>query len=472
MPSAESSNDPSTRELRWYQGVPRYAWLVLIICAMGWLFDTMDQHLFNLVRSNSVRELLEANPALNNLTSGQMDAMTKSVGSQITAVFLLGWAAGGFLFGMVGDRLGRARTMVITILCYAIFTGLNALVRTPTEYMICRFLTAMGVGGEFAAGAALVAETWPARSRPMALGLVQSLSAVGNMSAAVITYFMSAISWRYVFVVGAIPALLVVWIQLYIKEPDAWLKAREKAKISGDKEVGSILQLFREKDLRRNTFAGMLLAIAGVCGFWGVGVFMPDLIASACKPIIEHWPSIQALGPVPLIQKKAITAAIQVIKSKAFFLQMFGGFFGMYGYALLSQRVGRKPSLAIFLLAGLIVAEVAFNMVHDINTAYIWAFPLGFCGLAPFSAFAVYFPELYPTRLRATGVGFCYNCARILAAGAVLYQGVLVKMWADPTNVDDSMGLRKAASVVALIYLVGFVGLLIGPETKGKPLPE
>src|SRR5437016_4779694 len=156
---------------RWFQGVPRYAWIVLLIAALGWMLDCTDQHLFNLVRPPSVTELLTG-----HVPAGQLDATAKEVGSQLTAVFLIGWAAGGFLFGMIGDRLGRTRTMMLTILTYAAFTGLNALVRNPFEYGLCRFLTAMGVGGEFAAGASLVAEVWPDRSRPMALGTLQALS--------------------------------------------------------------------------------------------------------------------------------------------------------------------------------------------------------------------------------------------------------------------------------------------------------
>src|SRR5438309_1182122 len=155
---ADTLSPPQEATLRWYQGVPRYAWLVLVIATLGWMFDAMDQNLFNLVRQPSVKELLQ-----HAVPPDQLDRVAKDVGGQITAVFLLGWAAGGFTFGILGDRLGRTRTMVITICIYALFTGLNALVRTPGEYAACRFLTALGVGGEFAAGAALVAEVWPAR---------------------------------------------------------------------------------------------------------------------------------------------------------------------------------------------------------------------------------------------------------------------------------------------------------------------
>lgn len=448
----------------WFQGVSGYAWMVLVVCALGWLFDTMDQHLFTLVRPQSLTELMKP-----HVPADQLDGAVKQVGGQLTAVFLLGWAAGGFLFGVIGDKLGRTRTMVLTILTYSLFTGLNALVHTPWQYAACRFLTAMGVGGEFAAGAALVAEVWPNRSRPMALGFLQALSAVGNMSAAIITLVLSAVSWRWVFVVGAIPALLVVWIRRSVKEPEKWTHARNLAREGGvGTELGSIRALFSTKTLARNTIAGVLLGTAGVGGVWGVGFFFPDLLGSVMKPILERSPEFSALGESE--RQTAIKVAIQALKSKVFFVQQVGAFIGMFGYAALSQRIGRKPALLLTLILAFTAVQAAFWGVRDPTSAYLLAFPLGIFCLAPFSAYAVYFPELYPTRLRATGVGFCYNSARILAAAAPFVLGALANRFADP--LDETVGFRQAATIVAFIYFVGFAGLLFAPETKGKPLPE
>ena len=197
---------------RWYQGIDRYAWMVLIICALGWVFDCFDQQLFNLVRNQSVFDLMRPNYPLS-VSDAEVKKLVADVGPNLTAVFLLGWAAGGFIFGSLGDKLGRTRTMMITILIYAIFTGLNGLVQTIPQYYVCRFMTALGVGGEFAAGASLVAEVWPQRSRAMGLGLLQALSAVGNIFAALTTLILSAANWRIVFFIGAVPALLVLWVR-------------------------------------------------------------------------------------------------------------------------------------------------------------------------------------------------------------------------------------------------------------------
>lgn len=441
------------RQQRWFQGVNRYAWIVLIIATLGWMFDTFDHNLFTVIRQKSVLNLLEG-----NVPPGQLDAAAKTVGAHITSVFLIGWALGGFFFGVMGDRLGRVRTMAIAILTYAVFTGLNALVQNPLQYAVCRFLTAFGVGGEFAAGTALVAEVWPERSRAMALGTLQALSAVGNMLAAVVSLVLSGVSWRWVYVVGALPALLVIWIQLAVREPERWTKAKQAADAEGGSDLGAMSALFCDPELRRNTIAGVLLALAGVGGLWGVAFFLPDLIGSVLKPAVAALP------------KAAQDAQLQRFRSYAFFVQQAGAFFGMFAYAVLSERMGRKPSLLFFLMLAFVVVQGTFWGVRDITSACLWAFALGFSALAPFSAYAVYFPELFPTRVRATGVGFCYNCARLLAAFAPSALGSLAAMWSSPT--DAGYGYRVAASIVSCVYLVGLVGLVMAPETKGKPLPE
>jgi len=451
---ADTAAPTAEKNLRWFQGVPRYAWLVLIIAALGWLFDTMDQNIFNLVRQPSVKELLK-----DHVPAAELDAAAKTVGGNITAIFLIGWSIGGFTFGILGDRLGRTRTMIITILIYALFTGLSGIVQTPWQYALCRFLTALGVGGEFAAGAALVAEVWPERSRPMALGTLQALSALGNMLAAIIVYFLSNLGWRWAYFVGAIPALLVVWIRASVREPERWQHAKAAAEQDGErKELGNIVELFRDPMLRRNTIAGVLMALAGVGGLWGVGFFLPDLTGNVLQKMVANLSAAEQ------------AAQLARWRSEVFFIQNIGAFLGIFAYAVLSERTGRRSALLLFFLLAWAAVEGTFWGVQDLNSARIWAFVLGFCALAPFSAYCVYFPELYPTRLRATGVGFCYNCARILAAGAPFALGGLSALFASPT--DETAGLRTAASIVAFIYVSGLIGLLFAPETKGKPLPE
>ena len=438
-----------TPGMPWYRGVPRYAWVVLLISALGWLFDTMDQNIFTLVRQPAVATLLYPGVAAAALTKAQQGEVT-AAGGAMTSVFLLGWAVGGLFFGVLGDRLGRTRTMMLTILIYALFTGLSGLTHTLFWFGTFRFLTALGVGGEWAAGAALVAETFPPRSRPRALGTLQACSAIGNMLAAIVTLLIPIFltylalkgeNWRWAFAVGALPALLVLWIRRSVKEPESWSHAKEAAEKSHTTgELGAIGQLFTDPVLRRNTIAAVLMAAAGVGGFWGVGNWTPELTKVVLPP---H-------------------ADINTAKSYVFLIQNFGAFFGAYSYAVLAERTNRRRALGLFFVLAFLAIQGMFWTAHSFLSLMIWAPVLGFCLLGPFSAYTVYFPELYPTRLRTTGCGFCYNCARILAAAAPFTLGKLAALY----------GFRMAASMVACVYVLGLIGLLLAPETKGKPLPE
>jgi MFS family permease len=462
---------PTPKNLRWYQGLDRYCWIVLVIAALGWLFDTMDQNLFNLVGKKSIEDLLGPSSALD----------VGTVRGWVTAAFLVGWSVGGFVFGILGDRIGRTGTMILTILIYAAFTGLSAVAWNWESYAAMRFLTGVGVGGEWAAGAAIVAEVFPARSRPMALGALQALSAVGNMTAAVLTFGMAGMSWRWVYVVGALPALLVFWIRRSIKEPEKWHEAKAQAGLG--KEMGSIKELFSDPTLRRNTIAGLLLAIAGQGALWGVGFWSVDLLLTVLKPF-----------DVP-------QADLDRTRSVMFFIQQLGAMIGIYSFAGFSERTNRKTAFFLwFVLAWLsiptffwgvalaggasipealkgVLAAVTFSGMlapepqQIVIVACLLAMVMGFATLGPFSGYTVYFPELFPTRLRATGCGICYNGGRFLAALAPILLGQLTAHY---KNQPDAVagGMPMAATMVTCIYILGFIGTALGPETKGKPLPE
>lgn len=464
--TVETASIQDATGLRWYQGISKYAWMVLLICALGWVFDCFDQQLFNLVRNQSVFDLMR--PQHLDLTDAALKKLAADVGPNLTAVFLLGWAAGGFIFGSLGDKWGRTRTMMVTILIYAVFTGLNGLVQTLPQYYFCRFMTALGVGGEFAAGASLVAEVWPQRSRAMGLGVLQALSAVGNILAALTTLVLSAANWRTVFFVGAVPALLVLWVRRSVHEPEAWQEAKTKAEASGS-SIGSISALFKDPVLRRNTIAGVLLAAAGVGGVWGAGFFSPDFVVKLLTPIYEGLP--QYAGIIDKVARdKEIATVVNQWKSLVYMVQMVGAGLGMFAYAVISERIGRRKSLFLFFTLAFLSLQTFFHFVHDAQSALWLAFPLGFCTLAPFAAFAIYFPELYPTRLRTTGIGFCYNAARIVAALGPFTLGKMQKHFA--ADYGDVTSFRMAVGIVAFIYVLGFIGLIFAPETKGKPLPE
>lgn len=490
--SPAAGGDPN---LPWYKELTRYHWYVLIVAALGWLFDTMDQQLFVLARTPALTELLN-----RGLPAGQTVApadITRYAG-YATTIFIVGWATGGLLFGMLGDKIGRARTMLLTILIYSLFTGLSAFSVTFWDFSFYRFVTGMGVGGEFAAGVTLVAEVMPARARPYAIGLLQALSAVGNMMAAGISFLIppqmetqGVAGWRLMFLIGIVPSLLVVFVRKRLKEPDSWVQAQadrvteasaktvpaadgapaQYARVSdADKQLGDIKELFRDPRWRHHTFIGVTLAAAGVMGLWGVGFWTPELVRNNVlkdlpKPDQDWYASMSSL------------------------LMNFGAFFGIYAFALIAGVTGRRPAFALSFILALTSTVAVFGFMTEKSQIW-WMIPmLGFCSLMVFGGYAIYFPELFPTRLRSTGTGFCYNVARYFAALAPFLLGHLAGMFAAAKGTPrgdaglsdltflSSWGsvdspFRYACITVALVFVIGLLVLPFAPETKGKPLPE
>ncbi|MBY0588918.1 MFS transporter [bacterium] len=453
----------------------RYHWWIFTVAALGWLFDTMDQTLFRLSRQPAVTELLaKENPALLPGLSDEQRTEADNRHKQVvkyysgiaTAIFLAGWATGGLIFGILGDRWGRARTMLITIILYSIFTGLSALSTNIWDYSAYRFLTGLGVGGEFAAGVALVSETLPNRARPVALGLLQALSAVGNISGAILFYLLPAkinigmktffsetgdmANWRLSMVAGMLPALLVIAVRRRLDEPESWKQARARAKADGPggEEMGSLTELFGDARWRKNVLLGIALAMSGVVAVWGVGFWTPELL----RDILKELPKAE--------QDRYV--AIQDM------LQQVGAFFGMLGYTWMATTFGRKPAFFLSYLMSWGMATSVFLFMDELSDMY-WMIPmLGFCMMTIFGGYAIYFPELFPTRLRSTGTGFCYNVARYLAAAGPFVLGGLTVVFADA---GFAQPFRYAAVAVLFVNVVGLIAILFCPETKDKALP-
>jgi MFS family permease len=414
-----------------------YHWLVLTVAALGWAFDTMDQWLYVLARQPAMAELLKAAPE---------DPKVASYAGIVQAIFLFGWATGGFLFGIVGDKWGRTRTMIVTILLYAGFTGLTAFTQNWYQFAVCRFLVGLGVGGEFASGAALVAEVFPPHARPMALGIMQAASAIGNMTAGFINLTVGAsLGWRWVFGVGFFPALLVFVIRMFVREPERWEHARQEALV-GRTQLGNIAEMFGDPRWRRNALVGISLAAVGVIGFWGIGTWSPDLLRSVLNP--------QNLTELKPHTERMVSIAIMA--------QNFGAFFGILSWAWVAERIGRRGAFALSFLSCLFVVPLTFLATNSFASALVLFPLLGFFTTSLFGGYAVYFPELFPTRLRATGTGFCYNVARYLAIAGPYTFGHLRAIF----------GIRTAGTLLSGIFLLGLAVLPFAPETKGKPLPE
>jgi len=438
----------TTAEARrgWHLEMTRAHWLVLVVASLGWLFDTMDQQLFNLARR----------PAIVDLLGGPAAAATRPVAEYAgyaTMVFMMGWASGGVVFGILGDRIGRVRTMIFTILCYSMFTGLSALSVGLWDFAFYRFITGLGVGGQFAVGVALVAETVTDRARPFALGWLQASSTWGNMLAALVGMGLGGLeqagaiesAWRMMFIVGALPAFLSIFVMRRLEEPEKW---RQSAREGVNR--GSVGELFSNPRWRRHAIVGMLLAFSGVVGLWGIGFFSVDLLRSVLDKT--------TLSP----GEKTFWASMATL------LQNLGGFAGIYAFTRVTHRIGRRKTFAITFVAAMVITAFTFWKLQHFSDIF-WMVPLmGASQLALFGGYAIYLPELFPTRLRSTGTSFCYNVGRFVAAAGPLTLGLLTSR----VFVDQPEPMRYAGITMCVVFLVGLATLPFAPETHGRPLPE
>ncbi len=288
------------------------------------------------------------------------------------------------------------------------------------SFAFLRFLTGLGVGGEFAVGIALVAEVMPDRARPFALGLLQALSALGNISAAFINMWLGHLehgevfksltfgnepvrAWRVMFVVGTVPALLAVFIRRRLKEPERWQATAHDGTLH--KQLGSFTELFGNPTLRRNALVGLALAFAGVVGLWGIGFFSFDLLAAVFRKRFEA----QGMPENQIAGNLAFWIGLTSV------MQNIGGFFGVYAFSYVTSITGRKPAFAVSFVMAMLSTMLVYWYLDEFSEIF-WMIPLmGFCQLALFGGYAIYFPELFPTRLRSTGTSFCYNVGRFVA---------------------------------------------------------
>ena len=423
----------------WRRGVTREQWLVLIVAWLGWVFDSMDATIYALVLHPALAELLHPSPGGS---VPQEDIAW--YGGIIFSIFLIGWTIGGIAFGILADRIGRTRTLMITILIYASFTGLAALSQEWWHLAAYRFLTALGIGGEWAAGAALVAETWPEDKRAKAAGILQSAWGVGFFLAAGFNLALSHSGWRLLFLVGVLPALVAVLVRLLVKESDQWVKARSTVPADRFGLRAMVRQIFAPP-LRRGTVVGSGLAFVAVFGLWGATNWTPTFVRSLTD--------LQGVSPSRVTQ--SVSIAIMTLN--------VGAILGYLSFGPLADRYGRKPVFAVMCLGSLVMLPVTFLGARTYVEILIVLPLLGFFSNGIFSGFPIYLPELFPTALRATGAGFCFNAGRAVAAFGPLLMGHLV-------SIVGNIGY--AASAIALVYLVGLVILTFAPETKGKPLPD
>ena len=371
---------------QWKSGIA--AWL-------GWMFDGLDMHLYTLVAAPFVAQLIGA--------ASTTDPQVGKYASIIQAAFLLGWALGGGFFGYIGDRFERARTLSLTVLTYAAFTGLSVFAHTWWQLMILRFLAALGIGGEWAVGASLLAETWPKHWRPWVAAVLQSGVNIGILCAGLANYLMAGAPPRYLFLVGVLPALLVFWIRRAVPEPAEWHAARAGAQ----NKTPGIGELFRG-ETRRVTVWVMIVCGISLTAHWA---FM-----------FWHQQHLRNLPDVLLLSAEAKNK----LATKAMYLVIASSIAGNFFSGWIARLIGYRATIAWTFAFYFLAMLGAYGVARD-HTSLLWWFPLiGFCQ-GVFALFTMYLPPLFPTLLRTTGAGFCYNIGRVAAAFGTVWFGLFSK---------------------------------------------
>lgn len=470
---------------RWYEGITRYQWLVLLIACLGWIFDIFEGQIFVASMSEAMpsfiaREVDEAGQPLDEETRRSRARLYDNVAF---GAFLLGGALGGILFGILSDKIGRKRTLSLTILFYSLFTCLSAFSADWWHLAGLRFLVAMGVGGEWAVASSLVFEVFPRRARAHVGGIFHASSVLGTYLAVAAGVFiianeplnerliawgrqwgiedewiLNSLKWRLGFALGALPALLIIWIRLSLKEPESWQRARDKAAEDSAQQVGRIAELFAPS-LIRNTLVGFTLAAVGMATFWGVHIYGKDVLRAAAEQ--SYLPDDQELNRKERDEAlKPHTDELKRYEMLGMFLVTTGGGIGLICFGPISQALGRRGAFLLFHLGGILTALILFQVPLSQTVLYLYLPIFGFLTLGMHAGYAIYFPELFPTRLRGTGAGFCFNGGRIGAAPVLLVIGWL------QSDYGLKLTLEQACSLLSVLYLAGAGVLIVARETR------
>jgi MFS family permease len=442
---------------RWYTGVTRYQWLVLVIASLGWVFDVFEGQIF-------VASMNEAMPAL--LPAGASPSDIPFYRDITLGMFLVGGALGGVLFGLLSDRIGRTRTMVLTILVYSLFTCLSAFAQTWWHMAVFRFLVALGTGGEWAVASAFVAEVFPTRARAWSLAIFHASSVFGTLLAvAAGAFIVPELGWRWGFAVGVLPALLTVWIRAGLQEPEAWVRSRAVRTAAGQR-AGAVGELFRGALLRR-TLVGVGLATVGLATYWGTHIYGKDALQRAAGVRLVNVP----VSAPAAEWERAVKAATPELKRELKHWEMLGMLLvttgaglGLVAFGPVSEWLGRRGAFLLFHLGGLAAALALFQALSGVVAVALFLPVFGFLTVGMHAGYAVYFPELFPTRLRSTGSGFCFNVGRFTAAPVIALSG-----WLQSTV---GLSLPDAAALLSVLFLVGAALLFFAPETRGTELSQ
>jgi MFS family permease len=394
------------------------------------MFDGLEMAIFPLVARPALQSMMPATASL------AQDTFVGPWMGKITALFLIGAACGGLAFGWIGDRLGRVRAMTLSILTYSVFTGLCFFANQPWQLGGLRFVAAFGMGGEWSLGVALVMEAWPREKRPLLAGIIGAASNTGYalISLTALQFHVTQTSWRWVMIAGAVPALLALAIQLVVPESDRWRQATK------DKESRPIREII-ESGLLPVSLVAIGLASIALIGTWG---------------------SVQWL---PLWADQLTDGKVHSAKALTQFLSAIGAIIGCILGALVAGRIGRRPAYFGLCLLSFGLCAWLFRSITEYGAPFLLLVTIiGGVTAAFYGWLPLYLPELFPTRVRATGQGLCFNFGRILAAAGALTQGKLVEAYGG--------SYARAGATVTFVYLVGMALIWLAPETKGRALPD
>jgi MFS family permease len=433
---------PREAERSWYSEVTRYQWIVLTIACLGWIFDVFEGQIFTVFKTPAMAEVLSTGE--QGLSAEELDAQIGMYSDICFASFLIGGALGGLFFGMLADRIGRRQAMVWSILTYSLFSGLHFFATTWWHIAALRFLVAMGVGGEWAVAAALVAEVFSGKARTVAGGIFHASAVLGVLLAAFVGIFLTQASdWRIAFLLGVVPAILVFWILASLKESEKWQESRRQA-AAAESGRGGLGELLSDPRWRKRAFIGFGLAAIGLGTYWGIYAWAPELMADV-------------LGDEVSAEERRRQGSIAYM-----IMNLAGGLVGQLLFAPITMRFGRRAAFAFYHLGAAIIVPVTFLMASTWTQTVVLLTITAFFVAGMHAGYAIYFPEMFPTRLRATGASFCFNLGRLGSAIMLVVRGLL----------RSHLAPRHAVTVMSLFFVLGLVLLWFAPETKGEELPE